>query len=454
MSAYFNGLNQKLFSALPARARSVLELGCANGRLGAKYKQSHPETRWTGIEISTDAAREAAHHLDAVHVMDVESDNLSALPGGYDLVVLGDLLEHMKNPERLLERLFDMTSETASMVICLPNMGHVSVLHRLLAGDISYDDAGLLDRTHLRFYSASSAFKTILDAGWLPDLRDTYDVPIAENKTDQLIMMAAESMGLPSATARRNLSTYQMVIQCTKWPLENITNIDKPERFSIIVPVTRPWQTELNIKRSPGLAEVQAEVICITNAANAAEAYAKGRHMAKHPWVIFAHQDVYFPTGTGYAIAKQLGRLTRERKTAAPAGFAGLSRNSLDGTSTPAGLVIDRTHLFNHPASHSACSLDEFAIAIHHDAHISIDPELGWHLWATDLCLQHNIPPHAAPQILRVPLFHNSTTAHSLPQEFEASAKILAIKYPTLGKIPTLCGTIQTESNLHSTHPV
>jgi 2-polyprenyl-3-methyl-5-hydroxy-6-metoxy-1,4-benzoquinol methylase len=452
MSAYFNGLNQKLFSTLPARARSVLELGCANGRLGAQYKISHPDTRWTGIEISADAAREAAHHLDEVHVIDVESEDLSRLPGGYDLVVLGDLLEHMKHPERLLERLFDMTAENANMVICLPNMGHVSVLHRLLAGDISYDDAGLLDRTHLRFYSAASAFKTILDAGWLPDLQDTYDVPITENKTDHLIMLAAESMGLPSATARRNLSMYQMVINCIKWPLENIANIAEPERFSVIVPVTRPWQNELNIKRSPGLAEVQAEIICISNAENAAQAYAKGRSMAKHPWVIFAHQDVYFPTGTGYAISKQLGRLTREHKTTIPAGFAGIARDPVNGASMPAGLVIDRTRLFNQPASQAAISLDEFAIAMHHDMQAHIDPKLGWHLWATDLCLQQNILHRTAPHVLRVPLFHNSTTAHSLPPEFEESARILAMKYPTLRNIPTLCGAIQTENSLHSLH--
>ena len=439
MSAYFNGLNEKLFHALPLQARRVLELGCANGRLGAKYKENKLATRWTGVEISAEAACAAAQHLDEVHVLDVESKDFSSLHGPYDLVVMGDLLEHMKHPERLLERLFDMTTADARMVICLPNMGHMSVLHRLLAADISYDDAGLLDSTHLRFYSASSAFKLLLDAGWLPDLRDTHDIPIQENTTNRLVLMAAESLGVPIETAIRNFSTYQMIIQCAKWPVDDISNMEEPARFSVIVPVTRPWQLELNIQRSPGLAEVGADIITVSNAKNAADAYQQGRKLARHPWVIFAHQDVYFPTGTGFSIAKQLGRLSKARHTRAPVGFAGIALNPTSQTHRHAGLVIDRTRLFDHPDSgtDTTVSLDEFAVALHSDLDACIDPTLGWHLWATDLCLQQ------PGTVLRVPLFHNSTTGHTLPPEFTQSAQRLSSKYPAHAAIPTLCSTIR-----------
>lgn len=439
MSAYFNGLNEKLFHALPLQARRVLELGCANGRLGAKYKENNLATRWTGVEISAEAACAAAQHLDEVHVLDVESKDFSSLHGPYDLVVMGDLLEHMKHPERLLERLFDMTTADARMVICLPNMGHMSVLHRLLAADISYDDAGLLDSTHLRFYSASSAFKLLLDAGWLPDLRDTHDIPVQENTTNRLVLMAAESLGVPIETAIRNFSTYQMIIQCAKWPVDDISNMEEPARFSVIVPVTRPWQLELNIQRSPGLAEVGADIITVSNAKNAADAYQQGRKLARHPWVIFAHQDVYFPTGTGFSIAKQLGRLSKARHTRAPVGFAGIALNPTSQTHRHAGLVIDRTRLFDHPDSgtDTTVSLDEFAVALHSDLDACIDPTLGWHLWATDLCLQQ------PGTVLRVPLFHNSTTGHTLPPEFTQSAQRLSSKYPAHAAIPTLCSTIR-----------
>jgi hypothetical protein len=218
--------------------------------------------------------------------------------------------------------------------------------------------------------------------------------------------------------------------------------MEEPVRFSVIVPVTRPWQHELNIQRSPGLAEVGADIITVSNAKNAADAYQQGRKLARHPWAILAHQDVYFPTGTGFSIAKQLGRLTKEKKTHAPAGFAGIALDPPSNTHRHAGLVIDRTRRFDHPGSDAAVSLDEFAVALHRDMGDCIDPALGWHLWATDLCLQHTAAHHTAT-ILRVPLFHNSTTGHRLPPEFTQSAQRLSSKYPQYSAIPTLCSTIR-----------
>ena len=71
------------------------------------------------------------------------------------------------------------------------------------------------------------------------------------------------------------------------------------------------------------------------------------------------------------------------------------------------------------------------------------DPALGWHLWATDLCLQaETIAGVPVAKIIEIPLFHNSVTAHQLPQEFHHSAERLLAKYPQRSSIPTLCGSI------------
>ena len=113
-----------------------------------------------------------------------------------------------------------------------------------------------------------------------------------------------------------------------------------------------------------------------------------------------------------------------------------------DGSVRHAGLVIDRTQLFQHPGSEAAPSIDEFAVALHRDAAVSIDPALGWHLWGTDLCLQ------APATILETPLFHNSSTAWQLPEAFHASAGTLLAKYPQRERIPTLCGELQRKAAL------
>jgi hypothetical protein len=191
---------------------------------------------------------------------------------------------------------------------------------------------------------------------------------------------------------------------------------------------------------------VNAEIICVQGADSAAAAYASGAQRATHAWHLLVHQDVYFPTGSGFALAKALGALEQAGSTAAPAGFAGVEATAANAV-RHAGLVIDRTALFAHAGSSGAASIDEFAVGLHRNTPVRIDAALGWHLWATDLCLQaRQRTGRDAAQILEVPLFHNSTTAHQLPAEFHASAQRLLDKYPRLDRIPTLCGELKRQT--------
>ncbi|MFM9914499.1 MAG: class I SAM-dependent methyltransferase [Rhizobacter sp.] len=441
---YYDGLNLKLLDAIPPTARRVLELGCANGLLGRRFKELHPAAVWWGVDVSADAVAAASQHLDRALQLDLDNADLSVLEGGFDVIVIGDLLEHLRTPERLLGALYDLGTDDARIACCLPNMGHLSVIERLVAGDISYDAAGLLDRTHTRFFTPSSAFKTFLDSGWMPHLKDQYRFKLPQTHFAARILNAAVALGLPAETAEHNLGLYQMILVCEKWPLQSLLRPGPRVPFSVIVPVNRPWQHELNVARSPGLQEVDAEVICVQGADSAAAAYASGAQRASHAWRVMAHQDVYFPTGSGFALAQQLGAVERAGLTGAPIGFAGLEPDPARlGSVRLAGLVIDRTTLFRHPPSAGAVSMDEFAVALHRDSAVAIDPSLGWHLWATDLCLQaEQMAQQPIAQILDVPLFHNSTHAYRLPPEFHDSASVLMDKYPARPRFATLCGEL------------
>jgi SAM-dependent methyltransferase len=446
MKNYFDGLNTKLLEAIPPGARRVLELGCANGRLGRRFKALHPGVQWWGIDASEQAVETASRHLDRVLRMDLDRDDLGTLEGGFDVVVIGDLLEHLLDPARTLDALHGLATPDARIVCCLPNMSHLSVIERLVAGDITYDDAGLLDRGHARFYSASSAFKTFLDAGWLPHLHDSYRVESPPSAFASHIVQAAGALGVPAATAARNLGLYQMILVCSRWSMHHMLTPGPLAPFSVVVPVTRAWQHELNVARSPGLREVDAEVICVQGADSAAAAWDAGAKQARHPWRLVVHQDVYFPQGSGFSIARQLGELERQGLAGAPVGFAGLrpAAHGAAGGVAYAGMVIDRTTLFSHGGSRGAVSMDEFAVAMHAECVVAPDPSLGWHLWATDLCLQGLLGAgQPIAQILEVPLFHNSTNDYVLPDAFHRSARTLLEKYPQLPGIPTLCGELR-----------
>lgn len=445
MSNYYDGLNLKLLRAISPGARKILELGCANGKLGRRYKEFNPQSEWIGVDIHAEAVAEASRYLDRAHQLDLNKADLQSLGRGFDVIVMGDLLEHLQSPEQLLNQLYDIAHPDAALVCCLPNMAHISVLEKMIAGDISYEDMGLLDRTHTRFFSPSSAFKTFLDSGWLPHMHDQYDAPAAGGEFLNHVLNAAHSLGIPEKTAQRRFNLYQMIIKAKKWHMSALRQPGPMVNFSVIVPVNRPWQYKLNILASPGLKEVNAEIIPIQNAQNAAHAYEIGASVAKNEWRLLVHQDVYFPTGTGLTIARELGKLSQALDVENPVGFAGLATR--DGqANVPAGLVLDRTHLFDHAASNQASSLDEFAIALHKNARVKIDPELGWHLWATDLCLQARGRNHQhTAKILSAPLFHNSSNDYELPPQFKESAQILLAKHSHLPRITTLCGAITAE---------
>ena len=190
---YYEGLNEKLYKALP-NARRVLEIGCAGGRLGAAYKQANPKAYWCGVEMVPEIAERAAQMLDKVICGDVNSIKAEDFDEPFDLVVCGDVLEHLIDPEFTLRNLRKLVSTGARLVTCVPNMGHISVIEKLICGDLTYEPSGLLDKTHLRFFTPSSIQKVLLDAGWLPSIVDTYMAGVSYLPVAQAIGDAAHNV--------------------------------------------------------------------------------------------------------------------------------------------------------------------------------------------------------------------------------------------------------------------
>lgn len=437
---YFDGLNQKLLAAIPRDARAVLEFGCASGRLGAACKQRRAELHWTGVDRSAAALAEAAVRLDAVVSMDLDAPDPGLLAAGYDVVVFGDVLEHLRNPLECLRFAHSVSAPQARLVCCVPNMAHASVVERMLAGDLSYDAAGLLDETHLRFLSQASIFKLLLDSGWLPNVGDRYVVGHANSSFLSGLVGAARQLGIPEQTALNHLLSYQLIVDCIKAPPPPAAHAPGVP-FSVVVPVTNRQQLELNVLRSPGLAEVGAAILPVEGASDPAHALASGRGRARTPWLVFCHQDVYFPSGSGRALAALLGAVPDGVRASTLIGFAGVGELR-PGALGPAGLVIDRGARFDHPETAVAVSIDEFAVAVGADTTHTIDPSFGWHLWATDLCLASLSERGGQARIVRLPLFHNSYNDGQLTAAFHASAHRLRAKYPRIPSIPTLCGMI------------
>lgn len=164
-AGYYGNLNTALLGAIPASVSLVLEIGCGDGRLGAALKARTPECRVYGAEIHPGSAATAATHLDLVLCGAAETMDFDFLQGEVDCLVYGDVLEHLLDPWAILRRHRDLLTPHGCVVASIPNVQHWSLLEHLLQGHWTYADHGLLDDTHLRFFTLDSITDMFEQAG-------------------------------------------------------------------------------------------------------------------------------------------------------------------------------------------------------------------------------------------------------------------------------------------------
>lgn len=165
---YYGNPRQEVLALLPepARIRRLLDVGCANGAFGALVKQQLGAEVW-GLELREDVAQVAAQRLDRV-LIGSASARLAELPPAYfDCVTCNDVLEHLEDPGGVLAALRGHIAPGGHVMASLPNMRHYPVLYDLVVrGNWDYADYGVLDRTHLRFFTLKSIHKLFDAAGY------------------------------------------------------------------------------------------------------------------------------------------------------------------------------------------------------------------------------------------------------------------------------------------------
>jgi len=146
--------------------KKVLELGPASGYLSKILKDR--DCHVTGIEIDPVLAEQAEQFLDKIIVGDIEELDLHKLLGSkrYDVILIGDVLEHLKNPKKVLEKLHDFLNDNGCLVCSIPNIAHGSIRLKLLNGEFRYKSTGLLDETHLHFFTLDSILSMFHSSGY------------------------------------------------------------------------------------------------------------------------------------------------------------------------------------------------------------------------------------------------------------------------------------------------
>ncbi len=155
---YFQYSRPEMLEFLPQHSRRVLEVGCAEGAFGESIKRGRGIEVW-GVEPMESAARVATTRLDKViaSTFGPEAD----LPAhAFDCIYFNDVLEHMIAPERALRYAKGLLASNGVVVASIPNVRSLRTLYQVVVqGNWEYEDYGILDRTHLRFFTRSSIVK-------------------------------------------------------------------------------------------------------------------------------------------------------------------------------------------------------------------------------------------------------------------------------------------------------
>ncbi len=162
---YYNQPRRDIMQYVPRCARRVLDVGCGAGALGKALKDECEIQEVVGIEIDPEAAVQARRVLDHVVLGNIEEMDLPFPENHFHCIICGDVLEHLVEPAAALRKLAHVLVSEGVIIISAPNVRFHEVVSMLVSGGWTYMDAGILDATHLRFFTRSALVAMIEEAG-------------------------------------------------------------------------------------------------------------------------------------------------------------------------------------------------------------------------------------------------------------------------------------------------
>jgi 2-polyprenyl-3-methyl-5-hydroxy-6-metoxy-1,4-benzoquinol methylase len=164
---YFSGVRKDLIDRLGVDAnRSILEIGCGDGSTGAYAKAQGKCGLYVGVELVPAAASMAKAAIDRVYNANIENFDIPEPSNSFDVLIAGEVLEHLVDPWVALKRLRWFLRPDALAMASSPNVAHHSTIFMLLRGEWTLADSGRMDRTHLRWFTPKSYAEMFRDCGF------------------------------------------------------------------------------------------------------------------------------------------------------------------------------------------------------------------------------------------------------------------------------------------------
>ncbi|MHB1479482.1 MAG: glycosyltransferase [Acidithiobacillus ferrooxidans] len=193
---------------------AVLDIGCAVGELG-RYLTEQKHCVVDGIEANPDAAAIARSSYRRVWEADLETASMEELLGEsrYQYIVCADVLEHLRDPGQLLRQIANFLAPSGKLLVSIPNIAHVGVFLELLSGDFRYREEGLLDRTHLRFFTRRSFLYFLADNGFAGQVVDRTIVDLQQSEFAAIPLETISPSLLREMQDWDDNITYQFIVE-------------------------------------------------------------------------------------------------------------------------------------------------------------------------------------------------------------------------------------------------
>ena len=216
----------------------VLDFGCSTGYFG-KFLRDNKKCKVYGLEISEDI-KEAKNNLDGIYSFDLDgkwSDEI--FERKYDALFFGDVIEHLKHPDIVLKKASRLLKNDGKIFISTPNIAHISTRLELLGGNFEYEPMGILDNTHLKYFTKNSLIKLVQNAGYEVQRIDssTNDYPneIINKILKSYGLVADEKFWKMAKSLEARAFQYKLVItkksrQTSSKTVESEV-VQKPEQF-------------------------------------------------------------------------------------------------------------------------------------------------------------------------------------------------------------------------------
>lgn len=206
-TTYYDQVRPELIQQIPQTAKKILDVGCGSGQTGLHLKKSRDENiEVVGIEFVESIGNKAIENLDQAFVGNVEELTLPYPHGYFDCILYGDVLEHLVDPWKVLATHYDLLGVNGCVVASIPNIAYFKVISMLKKGQWKYEDAGIMDKTHLRFFTHKSMLEMFDQTG--------YNAVVVGKTLGGEKLMRAVCQMLPARWANRYVQ--QFIIRATK----------------------------------------------------------------------------------------------------------------------------------------------------------------------------------------------------------------------------------------------